>query len=887
VPIQASFNADFRSFIDAANNATNKLHEFETDASKVQSSIDRIGKSFSGQKVIQEAELMTRAIGDVTEVTKLTAKEQARVNATLTEAIAKYRALGQEAPADMIKIADATKQVPKELNASADAAKALSGALAGMFSVQALISFGKDLLDTADQIAKVSDQTGLLTDEVQRLQYIGSQTGNGIEELTSAVGQMQNRLASGDDSALAALKRIGLSFDDLKNKDPYEQLIAISNGFDRVKNPAAQAQIAMDLFGKAGIAILPTLKAHMKELGDEAPVMSEATVRALDQAGDSFAKFGMQAKVWVAEAYNALGRGFDEMIAKVERWVAMVIDELKGLFEAFAKLPGVSKFFPGIQGAIKSLGETSQWFKDAASGLEHPIENVGKAAHGAIPPLEQFGKKTKEHKEKQDEAAKAAQAHAEKILALADAMRGLDTVRAATDALEALHLAQAGGFSIANMTIEQAKKLNATIQSAIDVYTAAGTTIPEEWLKVARETTIASIEINKGLDSVYATINKLKQVWVLPPLPTLDVTAGLPGGKLPGIDIGMPTIPKIDFFSKYFGDAKDFGAAMSAAITGAVSGGGGAGGAIGAAAGVAGSSIAGTLGKSLSSSFLKEGSGLFSQALGGVISSAIPFVGSMIGPLASKLWSSLFGTAGRTKVTDFAASFGGFDALHEKLNALGAEGEQLWIRLTQGTGRNNPEQAAANIDAVTKALDAYEQKQKDAAETATAAADAESAALKKVHDEAQAHVDGLNQQIKSLQDSIANEAPEEIMGVVEAQTRAQIESIEKQRDAAQQAIDQTTEQSADAAAQAAKDIDEALKNRHYEIDVDVNLRGLPPGSSPTGGGGGGGSGRSVPFGATIGGAVGVTQTLSVQIGDDVIARAAVRGMPKQFALQGL
>jgi hypothetical protein len=936
VPIRASFDADFRSFISAADSASHKLQEFETDAAKVQKSLDRIGESFSGKKIISEAELMTRAIGDVTEVTKLTQKEQARVNATLTEAIAKYRALGQEAPADMIKIADATKQVPKELNAAGDAAKALSGALAGMFSVQALIGFGKELLDTADQIMKVSDQTGLLTDEVQKLQYIGSQSGNGIEELTGAVGAMQNRLASGDDSAIAALSRLGLSFDDLKTKDPYEQLTAISSAFQNVKNPATQAQIAMDLFGKAGIGILPTLKSDMKAVGEEAPIMSENTVRALDSAGDSLAKFGMQIKVWAAESYNYFSGLFDKMIASVARWAAMTIDELGMVMGWLAKMPGADKIFPGLKDAIKGVGETAQWFRDVASGMEHPIDNVGKAAKGAIPPLEQFKGKTKEHKEAQDEAAKAAQAHAEKILGLADAMRGLDAVRAATDALEALHLAQAGGFSISNMTIEQAKKLNATIESAIEVYQSAGQTIPAEWLAVANETTIASIQIMKGLDGITGAVNKLKQTPIvipLPPIPSLSVS---PLTALPGVNVGMPTIPKVDLFSQLFGDPKDFGSKLTTTIAGAFQS-GGAGGAVSAAAGLMGSSIGGSVAGKLSASLLKEGSGLFSKALGGVISSALPLVGGMIAPLAGALWNHLFGTAGRDKVKDFAASFGGFDELHVKLNALGAEGEQLWIKLTQGTGRNNPEQAAANIKAIEDALDGLKNKQTETAASAQAAADASQAILdaqqaiidlnyqgadtaamgteqwikyqdavlayheaigkaavasgdltQEAYDRAFTTIRSLDGQIKGLAQSIADEAPEEVIGNIEKETRAQIDAISKQRDAAQQAIDDTTNHSAQAAEEAANTIDDALQKREYHIKVKVDLDGLPGGSGSGGGSSTGyGATGAIPFGAGVGGSAGTTQHFTIQIGEDTIGRAAVRGMPRQFTLQGL
>lgn len=92
-------------------------------------------------------------------------------------------------------------------------------------------------------------------------------------------------------------------------------------------------------------------------------------------------------------------------------------------------------------------------------------------------------------------------------------------------------------------------------------------------------------------------------------------------------------------------------------------------------------------------------------AVGGPLGESIgKAIGSLAGPLTS-LIGDLFGSAGRDAVTQFAATFqGGFAGLHQQLDQLGAQGEQLWIQLTQGTGNNNAAQAQQNIAAVTAAL---------------------------------------------------------------------------------------------------------------------------------------------------------------------------------------
>jgi hypothetical protein len=75
-----------------------------------------------------------------------------------------------------------------------------------------------------------------------------------------------------------------------------------------------------------------------------------------------------------------------------------------------------------------------------------------------------------------------------------------------------------------------------------------------------------------------------------------------------------------------------------------------------------------------------------------------------------QIFTKLFGSAGRDEVKKFAQTFadatdqGGFDNLHAKLLTLGAAGEALWVKLTQGVGRNNPEQAKKVIEEINAAL---------------------------------------------------------------------------------------------------------------------------------------------------------------------------------------
>ena len=63
--LSATFTANFSSFYDAVAKADIKLKEFGGGAEKVGDRLERMSTRFSGQKVIQEATLMVKAIGGI------------------------------------------------------------------------------------------------------------------------------------------------------------------------------------------------------------------------------------------------------------------------------------------------------------------------------------------------------------------------------------------------------------------------------------------------------------------------------------------------------------------------------------------------------------------------------------------------------------------------------------------------------------------------------------------------------------------------------------------------------------------------------------------------------------------------------------------------------
>ena len=106
--------ADFSDFYTAVTKAETHLRDFETGAGKVEKSLNRMVDSFSGRALIQDATFAAQAIERLGGASKLTEKELQAASAQAAEAAEKLRALGQEVPPEIEKLAHAVREVGDE-----------------------------------------------------------------------------------------------------------------------------------------------------------------------------------------------------------------------------------------------------------------------------------------------------------------------------------------------------------------------------------------------------------------------------------------------------------------------------------------------------------------------------------------------------------------------------------------------------------------------------------------------------------------------------------------------------------------------------------------------------------------------------------------------------
>lgn len=761
----------------------------------------------------------------------------------------------------------------------------IATAFSGLASAAGGLALGaavKDAIDFTSHLEDLSAKTGTSVRDLQKLNLAGELVGVSLDQVSTAITQMQNRLVAGNPQALDAMGKLHLSVDALLDMDPGTAMNTLADAMGRLPDPADRTRVAMELFGKSGAALLPMLNGQLKAVGETMErtglLISDAAVEGGD-ALDDFATIATVAFRKIVVEGLALQRLGNDMRA---------LGSLRNFFggDNTPTTPGAPTMFTAGNGGPLAPEKISA--KEAAA-IEREL--------------------TAEYKRQVAERKAAAEAWQK----VNDQISGKAAIASANDWMK--HLKDVGG--VTKLTDDATKNLTTTLNEAMVAYGKLGGVAGKAsnemlavWAGLQKANTLAPGIVQNIQESTLAAM--AMQDWAKAQVAPTIGRLGMPNDHgpqlmipdLPGIvqemslatlTINQDAIQKAPLAVSPFRQAfSQLGKDLPGIIFGALQGGGSVFESIAAgfgailarqfdsalakvggkfselslgnkALGVAGSVISGGLAVNDATSGNMSGAKRIGKGALTGAAAGMKFGpwGAAIGAGAGALYGAIknmFGAEGRSNVKDFAASQGGFDKLHQELNKLGKEGEKLWIGLTQGVGRNNPEQAAAAIKNITDAMDAHARSPQGIAEanyktTADMQAEAQSAVdvwqymassgkysadvVQQAWDAANAAliasgdkqalaaqaanqaISELDGKINGLKASFANEAPEEVMGVIEEQARAQVKALEEQRAAAEANIDSI------------KDKMQPLVDGGIKIPIDFWVRTGPPGM-PTG-----------------------------------------------------
>lgn len=537
----------------------------------------------------------------------------------------------------------------------------------------ALVGFVGNVFETAGRVGDLASKLGTSIEFIQRMSYVAGQSGTSIDTFGSAIGNMNRLLSEGDSSTLMALGKVGLSFDSIRAMKPEDAFLTISRAISQIPDPMLQSELAVRLFGRAGAELLPAIKGDIEEVGKAARVMADDTVNNLKRTADNWKRLGDIATVAGGEAINAIFFARADAMNKDQNFWRDAMD---------GALAAAQKTKP-LETALKSLARTLPELKAPTLDTNEYL---------------------KQQKQELDRAAEAAKQHQAQIRAMADQYRGAKLAQEIRDTVAALALisdqSKISVYELRRLSDQAAqyRDQGGKLTPQLELLAAAHGILNQKYL-----TGDAAVKALTATTGQYA--QKVRDVVAPFSTPiTMDISSILKFGAVDPKKLGVENPSQV--FARAFSDnvKTTLTTSLPASIMGAIQGGGDP---IAAAGSTMGVSLLGD--KGLAGYITSKASqGVLSKGLASVLSSSLPIVGSMVGPAFSSLVSKLFGggAAGRDLVKEFGAQFGGLDALHQQMLKTFDQqtAERYWISLTQGVGKNNPQQAKSIIDEITRAM---------------------------------------------------------------------------------------------------------------------------------------------------------------------------------------
>lgn len=310
-------------------------------------------------------------------------------------------------------IGDEAKKTNAGLKGMLDSLGPLGPAIAGAFTVGAIVGAGKQVIDFASHVSDLSAKLGMSTDWVQKFELAFGPAGISIDTVSQASLKLSKNLVQGDKSTIGALSKLGVSVASLKQMAPEQQFLKVADAVGQIENPTEKAYAAMTVFGKGGAELLAGLDGHLKETIEQfdrlGVIIDEKTIKAADDFGDQLGVLQKLGTAFIASVLGPMLPGLGQLaqwlmgVAKgaiefgqaFEDWViksllgaeATLRHWLVAIAEASQKVPLLGKYLGVSSGTLESLRASAQHADDQLKMFSMSTDRVGESVKKAAPKL--------------------------------------------------------------------------------------------------------------------------------------------------------------------------------------------------------------------------------------------------------------------------------------------------------------------------------------------------------------------------------------------------------------------------------------------------------------------------------------------------------------------
>jgi hypothetical protein len=211
------------------------------------------------------------------------------------------------------------------------------GLAAGAAGFGALASKG---LETADNLAKVSDRTGFAVERLTGFQLAANLAGVSTSDFNMSLQRFQNRTgeaAAGTGTARQALEDFGISAQELIKLPIDQQLLIIADEFSNLENASVKTRVAQDLFGRSGVAMINVLTEGSGAIEDQIAgfkslglTVDRDALNSIEQFNDTMELLSSQIQF---AFINALSDATPEITRVAEKLSEMAVPLIGGVLD--------------------------------------------------------------------------------------------------------------------------------------------------------------------------------------------------------------------------------------------------------------------------------------------------------------------------------------------------------------------------------------------------------------------------------------------------------------------------------------------------------------------------------------------------------------------------
>ena len=193
---------------------------------------------------------------------------------------------------------------------SISAASLAAAGLTAAFVVEKIVGYANKVLEFADRMQDLSQQTHIGVEALQRFDFVAIGAGTTVEVLAEAFGRMSARLAGGDSGAVRGMELLGLNVDKFLKLSAEERIFSVADAASKLGDQTQRDQALYELFGRRFMELTPLMTSQLRELSNHAPIITEDELEAIARFHDQMEQGGRTLMIWTANAIDAAKAAF-------------------------------------------------------------------------------------------------------------------------------------------------------------------------------------------------------------------------------------------------------------------------------------------------------------------------------------------------------------------------------------------------------------------------------------------------------------------------------------------------------------------------------------------------------------------------------------------------